>query len=629
MTIPRRFALAFTALLGSTAMPIETVRGDVPAKAAAAEVPAPVLADAEAASEPAKAVQAPKRAGPPLPPFAPQLSNRKPIIDSTGWKFDGQGTGWADLIAARPSNRQAARWAYATRQIALGRGAEAIGALEVMRQDEPDLVLVPAFELALGAAFTQLNRPSAAMAALTAEALQTNAEACAWRLLALAQGQLAAQALGQLRCALPALNTRNVAKRTPFLLAAAGAAAQLGRPELAEQLVAAMPSTDAAANLVRGRARIALGRRAEGRLLLAQALQTGDRSQKLDAEISLFEDAAVQKPLDGKAVARLREIEFVWRGGDVERRALQLSLKVAQQAGNVPQTLAAGAALFRYFNGGPDRAGLAIQLQETLGKLLAPENRMPLDQVAGLYWDYRDLSPAGADGDLLVIQFADRLQAAGVYERAAELLDHQLRTRARDIAQGPLSARVATLFILAGKPDRALSAIRDTEENGYPDDMLWARHRVEAIALDQLGRFNEALAVLQDVPDGGAISNELHWRRQNWEALVASGPAIGTPAAMTEVGQARILRQAVALAMLGRESDLGDLRVRYGAVFEKLPTAAAFAALTAAVGDVDPATLSAAMAAIPSASPAGDLADLIDAAPQGANTTMAAATGKP
>ncbi len=67
--------------------------------------------------------------------------------------------------------------------------------------------------------------------------------------------------------------------------------------------------------------------------------------------------------------------------------------------------------------------------------------------------------------------------------------------------------------------------------------------------------------------------------------------------------------------MMGRESDLAALRARWSGRFANLSTGTAFAALTAAVGGIDTATLSAAMAAIPSASPAGDIADLIDMAP--------------
>lgn len=610
--------MALAALASTAAAPVAPPAGPAPGAtepatppAAAPAVPPAPLSDAAPPRLPARVSG--------LPSFAPQLSDLPPITGPSGWTRAGKDGGWAGIIASRPATRQAARWAYATHELTLGRSAEALGALEVMGQDDPDLSLVPSYQLALGTVLAQLNRPSAATTALAGEALQANPEACVWRMMALLRAQLAPQALQQLQCALPALNARPVPARAPFLIAAAHAAADLGRPAFAKQLVAVMPATDPAANLIRGRAEIALGNRPLGRLLLARVGPRGDIEQRLDAELSGIEDRAGQAPLSASDFKRLQQIRFIWRGGDIELRALRLSYGEARRRHDVRGTLDAGATLFRYFSGGPDRSALVTQLQDLLAATLAPENPMPLEQVAGLYWDYRDLSPAGAAGDLLVTRLADRLQAAGLYERAAELLDHQLRIRTIDIAQGPLSARVASLFILAGQPKRALSAIRDTEGNNYPDEMLWARHRVEAVALDQLGRTNEALAVLQDVPDGDAIRGEINWRRHDWQALAAAPPPKTGPSALTDVAQARILRLAVAYAMLGRESDLAALATRYGAAFAGLPTAGAFASLTASVDSIDPSTISAAMAAIPAASPAGSIGDLIDAAPQAAH----------
>lgn len=613
--------LAAVALLATASAPsvAPTVAQPV-AEPVGADDAGDATADADAAAT--DVAPEPVRAKTGLPRFAPQLANSPTIFGPNGWRVAGQVEGWAGLIAARPAMRQAARWAYATRQVSLGRGAEAIGALEVMRQDDPDLALVPSYQLALGATLTLLDRPAAAMAVLAGERLHSDPEACAWRMRALGQAGLGGPALAELRCALPALNARSVKDRTPFLLAAARSAIAVGQPGLVAQVLGAMPAADPAATVLRGRATLALGQRSQGQLQLAQARQVGNRAQRLDAELALIEDRAHHGTLPPADIARLRQIRFVWRGDEIEMRALQLSYAVALRTHDVRATLEAGATIFRYFNGGADRAALTAALQQTLTAALAPDHAMPLDRVAGLYWEYRDLSPAGAAGDLLVVQLADRLQSAGLYERGAELLDHQLRVRTRDVAQGPLSARVASLFILAGAPARALAAIRDTEGNVYPNDMLWARHRVEAVALDQLGRTNEALAVLQDVPDGEVIRGELNWRRHDWKALAAATPPAPGDA-LTDVAQARILRLAVALAMLGREGELARLRAQYGAAFATLPTAPAFAALTAAVGAVDPATVSAAMAAIPSSSPAGGIADLIDAAPQVAETPSA------
>jgi hypothetical protein len=69
----------------------------------------------------------------------------------------------------------------------------------------------------------------------------------------------------------------------------------------------------------------------------------------------------------------------------------------------------------------------------------------------------------------------------------------------------------------------------------------------------------------------------------------------------------------VALAMLNQEAKLQALRARYGAAFKALPSAQAFDLLTQPSPTVDPARISAAMAAIPEASPTGAIGDLMDA----------------
>lgn len=187
-----------------------------------------------------------------LSPFASQLSELPLLTRPQGWQSASR-PGWEGLIVAGLANRQAARWGYANAQIAQGRAQEAISALDVMRQDEPDLMLVAAFRLALGATLAMLNRATLAVDSLSNDALADNSEACAWRMLALAHGGLPAPALGQVHCAVPALNARPADTRAPFLLAAARAAADLGKPGLTLRLLKTLPERAPAANLLRGR----------------------------------------------------------------------------------------------------------------------------------------------------------------------------------------------------------------------------------------------------------------------------------------------------------------------------------------------------------------------------------------
>jgi len=208
---------------------------------------------------------------------------------------------------------------------------------------------------------------------------------------------------------------------------------------------------------------------------------------------------------------------------------------------------------------------------------------------------------------------ADRLQQAGLYARAAELLEHRLRGVEHDVEQGPLAVRIATLRILAGMPDAAVRVLRETGMVPYPETILDDRRRVEAIALELLGKHGEALAVLADSRDSRAVGAELQWHARDWPRLVQSGEAMLPAGPLTEAAQVIVLRQAIALAMLGREPALQRLNRRYARAFAPLPTGPVFAMLTAPVGTVDPDRLGRAIESLPAAGPAAMVADLLTA----------------
>lgn len=550
-----------------------------------------------------------------LPGFAAALAQQPAITGAAAWRVIPPDQAWSTLATARSSDRQQARWDYARSLIALERGAEALGVLDVMRQDDPDLAMVDAYRLARGAAFIQLERFEEASEQLSASSLADNAEACIWRMRALALSGFAEQALQQMRCAVPAFAGP---RRKAFALAAARAAVEGGKPAEALRYLNGVPDRDPAANLYRGRAELALGHPDQARLRFARVERSGPMALRMDARLSEIEAEVANGSLDGDAaLKRLTAFRYVWRGDAIEERALQLSYRLSARQNDLRGALSAGATLFRFFDSAKQGEDFLPALQAKLAEALDPARKLPLEQAAGLYWDYRDLSPSGAEGDLLVSRLAERLQSAGIYGRAADLLEYQLFNRAGDLARGPLSARVAGLHILAGRPDRALDLLKRSLDASYPDAMIFARKRVEAAALSLTGRVPEALAVLQDVPGASTLRAEILWKQRDWKQLAAE-TAGGLPVsravsgALSEVDQAMVLRHAIALAMLGREDALAALRGRYAERFHGLKTAPVFDMLTASPGTADPDRLARAMAAMPASSPAGDFAALLD-----------------
>ncbi len=550
-----------------------------------------------------------------LPGFAAELAQAAPISGPSAWAPLPEAEAWRSLASSTGLQRQRVRWAYARSLIGRGRGAEAIGVLDLMVEDDPDLAIVDAWRLAHGAAQVLMARWDGAIRDLSAGTLAGNSEACGWRLRATAETAPAPETLGLIACAHPAIEARSLDARGPFLVAAAHAAVNGGKPQLALSWLGPLPDRDPAANLYRGRAEGMIGDAAAARLRLARTAQSGTAAERADAQLSEIELAAANgwtKPAN--TIRQLDTFRYHWRGDAIEERALRLGYQLATRTGDMDATLRTGAALYRFYDPARQAPDFVPTLQARLSAALDPAGGLPLDRAAGLFWDYRDLLPGGAEGDLMVSKLAGRLETAGLYQRAAELYEHQLLVRATDLTQGPLSVKVATLYILAGRPERAVIAMRKSVHADYPDIMLFERKRVEAVALSQLGRAREADAVLQDVPGAAAIRAEIAWKKHDWAGVATETkgqlPGAG---ALNEVGQAIVLRRAIALAMLRHEDDLAALHTRYAGAFARLPNGPVFAALTSAPGATDPTLFAKAMAALPSASPIGDLALLIDA----------------
>lgn len=561
-------------------------------------------------------VGAAARSGRIVTSFAAELAERPIPARAADWQPLSPAIAWRKLAHADAGGRQAARWAYAQGRLADDEAPEALAALDSMAGDDPDLRLVPAWRLARGAALTLLGRSDQALASLDVPALATNAEACAWRLRALAGNQAAAPVGTAAQCAAPAIMARPVEDRRPFLLATASLAIRSGRPADATQVLAQLPDTDPAANLWRGRIALQAGQIPEARLRFERTKLKGGPAERAAAQLALIEtqrlDPAVQPAtlLNG-----LDRLTLSWRGDTTEQRALTLIAEIADQRQDVGRALRAQATLFSYFPTMPGSGALLTAVQKRLAAILAPGSAMPVARAAGLYWDFRDLAPGGADGALLVSQLADRLAAAGLYARAAALFRYQLDSGVRDATLGPVSVRAATLYLLAGQPALAEKAIHDTDDIAFPVAFRTERHRVEAIALDGLGRTDEARALLEDVPGKGAILAELAWRRGDWAGIVQGNePTVPRAGLVAATEQTMLLRRAIALAMLRREDDLARLRTRFVGRLPKGAAADAFELLTRPLGAMDPDALAKAMAAVPATSPIGALGDLLPAA---------------
>ncbi|MFC3578692.1 endoglucanase [Sphingomonas hylomeconis] len=540
-----------------------------------------------------------------LAPFAATLADRDLPAMRGAWPRTDRSAAWAAIAQSTAANRQSARWALAQTLLADRQFADALGVLDTMARDDADLPLVAAWQLAHGIALAALDRPSEALSALGSPSLLGHPEACAWRARAMVATGDMAGARGLLKCALPAIAARTVPDQAPFLLTFADAAVVSDRPRLAIDLLGALDDRDPAANLRRGRALLAAGDIRAGTLLLDRASRSGTPDVRAAAQLALIaQRAAGPAAPPAAATAALDQLLRRWRGDAIEREALDLRWRLAERRGDTRAALAAGATLFRYFDLGAQTAPTLSRLQQQLRAVVSGDARSSVDDIAGTFWDYRDLLPGGAEGEALTAALAERLTAAGLYGRAAELMRTVLDRRPLDAATGPLSVRVAHLYLRADDPEAALRVLRRGAPTVFPQPIQVQRRQIEAIALFRLGKANEALAILDDVPDTAALQAELLWQKRDWPAFArVARRQLPDPRRLDATGQAMVLRQLVALTNIGDAAGVTVLRRRYASAFAPLPSRDAFALLTDPVDALDAAKVDKAFSRLTAANP--------------------------
>lgn len=533
-------------------------------------------------------------------PFAAQLAEMPRAAPGAHPEIDIP-TAWSLIARSSAETRQAARWKLVTALLAGGRGAEALGVLETMQRDDQSLELVPAWRLAMGTAQAMAGRGTAAIAWFNAPELAADPEACAWRIRA---GAVIDGPEGGvlLRCAIPAILARRGAERAAFLIAAATALNRSGHADRALHFLNPLPDQMSAANLQRGIALLATGDGEGGKLKLDRVMLSGTAQERAEAELVLIRDGLKRGAIKpANAVKQLDALTFRWRGGPVERAALELKWTLAEEGGDPVRALIASATLFRHFDLGAQTSATLQRIQAGLSDLVN-DSRRPVAQAAGLFWEYRDMAPTGAPGDLLVSTLADRLSGAGLYVRAAELLQHQMLNRAVDIAKGPVSVRIARLLLMADKPDQVLVTMRMSDGPNYPAPIAQDRHRMQVIATWRLGRREDALAMLDQIDQAADLRAEMLWQGRDWKRFAGANAALLAPARSNA-----ILRQAVALAMIGDDAGLAALNRRFAPALRGTKAGAALAALASPRGAVDAAALDAAMAGLAQTPVEGDL----------------------
>jgi tetratricopeptide (TPR) repeat protein len=293
------------------------------------------------------------------------------------------------------------------------------------------------------------------------------------------------------------------------------------------------------------------------------------------------------------AIEALENLRYRWRGDTIELETVRALGELYVSSGEFArglETMDTGQARFPDSEAGRRIGEDMVSIFRRLFLDGEADRMDPIEAVA-IFYQYQHLAPIGSDGDRMIRRLADRLIAFDLLDPAAELLQHQVEHRLREpLARARVATDLAIVYLMDRRYEDALNAIRTSRIAGLDEELVDERYLLEARALSELGRHEQALELI--ATDRSEAANRLRadvaWTQREWatagrqlEALLGNRHADSRALDMSE--QADVMRAAIAFSLARDRAGSQRMGERYGAAMDETDQAAAFRVLT----DVD------------------------------------------
>jgi len=491
-----------------------------------------------------------------------------------------------------------ARLTLARFYIANGFAAEALGLINLAQANDPALSGDPQLVTMRAAAQYMMGRYRDAHNELGGPAFDGDRHAALWRGLTEVGMEDWQNAHSHLEQALPVIARYPATWQANAALADAEAALGMNRMDLADAALSRLPKEleprqALTRDLLAARLAASESRSSEAAEKFEEIQKSGD--EKLASQAIYYRTEAALK--DGsitqkQGIEQLEKLRFRWRGDGLELKTLRKlaslyfqsnkwrdglrTLRIAtqafpgQDAARVAQDDMRSAFVNLYLKGGADKM-------------------KPVDSLA-LFYDNIDLTPIGPDGDEMIRRMSDRLVQVDLLGPAAALLAYQVDKRLDGIAKAQVATKLAAVYLMDHKADKAVATIRESQITGLPDDEMHQRLILEARAFAALKQWDNALDLIavDQAADTKRLRADIYWEAGQWsiagqkaEEFLGTRFSDATP--LSDVERADLLRATVAYSLANDSLSLERLRNRYAPKMKGTADANIFNVLSAPI----------------------------------------------
>lgn len=505
-----------------------------------------------------------------------------------------------DVADASRARKSEARLSLARFLVVNQMMPEAAGPLNALLADDPTMRGNREALFLRGVIAIRMHRNAEALKVFDAAPIREEAETGLWRALAEERLGRHAPALAGFRRAETILDGYPAEQQALFRPAMARAALAMQDPTVAErqinrvaELPAALVDAEELA-LLRAMLDDASGRPEAALNGYRPLFEARSRPVAAEAQLRAVKLALAEKrrdvPVD-EAAARLETVSAIWRGGEIEIEALAELGRIyagQQRWRDAFQTARRANENF------PEHPATRLLHDETAQRFEAlfsdPDlDKLPRLDALALFYDFKEFLPIGRRGDEITRLLADRLVELDLLDQAGEILQYQMDRRLTGAARSTVATRLAMIRLMNGKPAEALKAIVSTRLAELPGDVKRARLLLEAKALSDLSRTDQALDLLEGErgPEVDRLNADILWTGRRWrdagealERILGESWRGETP--LSEGERSDVMRAAIAYVMSDEALSLDRLRTKFAAKMAQSADARLFAFVTGA-----------------------------------------------
>jgi hypothetical protein len=292
-------------------------------------------------------------------------------------------------------------------------------------------------------------------------------------------------------------------------------------------------------------------------------------------------------------LSELEALTTIWRGDETEIGALEMMARLYTEEGRYRDSFYVMRNAVAAHPDSDMTRRIQDQAAATFESLFLADKGDGLSAIdaLALFYDFRELTPIGRRGDEMIRRLADRLVAVDLLDQASDLLQYQVDHRLQGAARAQVATRLAVIYLMNRKPDRALAILRATRTSDLANEFRNQRLLLEARALSDLGRHDLALEVVAHV-DGREtvrLRSDILWAARRWAAAAEQielyyGERWKEWQPLNDVERADILRAATGYALGEDTLGVARLHERYTAKMAETPDARAFEIVSAPLG---------------------------------------------